>query len=271
MATDESHEPALEPHRPLEERMRSAPPGSDLQLSQDSPRLGTPRLKSVLVVIGTLVTAAWWMYVNWPRVDVSDPVAIDEANPHAWFLPVHVSGPFWVTDIQGSCVIREVDYETGYQLDAWEYADPEGLNQEVVSEHQRLDVQCPQLFWIARNGKDLQLGFLGGADIGSKHPSPPGYEPLRVERALVEIKLEYSPLSWLPRQVKQTRFGAASASDSSLRWRRAGQGETVLTNPAKGMRAFIRRCRSEKSTAKAYSYAVTMQRDPGQPPPGCPE
>jgi hypothetical protein len=206
------------------------------------------------------------MYLNWPTVLVMDPQPIDPRNPHAWQFSLQVKGSLWASDLEASCLVKEITYDTGYQFLNAKYDDPPVTEFGHIDEGAGFQLTCPQLFWIARNGKKLTSSATNNLDPESVK-IPAGYSQLRVNSAMLDIDVSYRRLSLIPAR-DRLRWVARASPNGDLRWARTGPNEHVLLNPAAVMRHVLQRCRSFK-TSGAYTYQVTLVTNPSEPLPSC--
>ena len=70
---------------------------------------------SPLALVGFL----GWLFANRPLVLIESQAPLNPKEVHGSVIVIKNAGQLWASSVTATCVIREIEYDSGHQMDMW--------------------------------------------------------------------------------------------------------------------------------------------------------
>ena len=228
---------------------------NDVVVPNSQPNGRVSKLLRGLKFVAPVVAAVWGLYTIRPDFVAEPGMPVIADDPYKWNFLITNKGklPAGVTT---GCVIREVQFQEGYEADAWAYASTRFDTLPLMSTGQQISVLCPQYLQVFRNPKTR-----GGAAHFSNEEDrpfvpPQGFEPLTVNGALAEITINYHIWVIYP-PVESRRFVGRRDQNKKLVWSPVGTAVRLLKPLSQqGRRFTLQKCEKPWREGASYTFSI---------------
>jgi len=216
-----------------------------------------------LLTAGGVGAAVIWCFEARPVVTIESQAIIDPKDPYGSVFVITNTGKLAAKALTASCVIREMQFEGGYEMDSWQ-VPPRKENTfttDTLISSDKIAITCPQYFTIYRKAQRQGAAYEAGFSSDGKKPSAPvGFNPLTSTHALAEVSVTYRT-PWRSTEKRYRRFLGRRDFEGRLIWAATADSVRLLGDKPEHLRCSVRAVQ-DPSNPDAYSYEFSVHAGP---------